>query len=253
MMKTLLAFHNDKSIKVKYLARVVAHQQADEIIQGQGWTGTKGCAVGCTLNSYNVSRYPKELGIPEWLGRLEDSIHEGLPLEQAKQWPGKFLRAINVGANLEPVRHQLTILRMDRLLKLLETSQYPAVEDVRTALLAVRRCAEAEVNGQSCDWSARSAASSAARSAAESAAWSAWSAAWSAARSAARSAAWSAAGAAASAAASAARSAASAASAADAAASAAASAARSAAESAAESAAWIQESTDLLKLLRACK
>ena len=44
-----------------------------------------------------------ELGIPRLLARLEDGIFEGLPFEVAKEWPEKFLEAINVGADLSDV------------------------------------------------------------------------------------------------------------------------------------------------------
>lgn len=53
------SFHNDQKIKTKYLARVRAHQKADEIIKGQYWEDGKGCAVGCTLHSSNHNAYEK--------------------------------------------------------------------------------------------------------------------------------------------------------------------------------------------------
>lgn len=64
------AFHNDHSIKEKYLARVKAHREADNLIRGTGWEDGKGCAIGCTLEAYNHSLYPDELGIPTWLARI---------------------------------------------------------------------------------------------------------------------------------------------------------------------------------------
>ena len=75
----------------------------------------KACAVGCAVHSLNVklgkeyrtsdhSVYEKELGIPEWLAHLEDTIFEGLPKEEAKLWPEKFLSAIPVGTDLEPIK-----------------------------------------------------------------------------------------------------------------------------------------------------
>jgi hypothetical protein len=102
-MKTttpLLAFHGNPKIKAKYLNRVKAHQKADEIVKGQYWQDGKGCAVGCTIHSSNHRAYETELGIPLALARLEDSIFEGLPNELAKEWPSKFLSAIELGADL---------------------------------------------------------------------------------------------------------------------------------------------------------
>jgi len=197
------AFHNDPEIKQKYLARVRAHREADRLIQGTGWEQGRGCAVGCTLEAYDHARYPVELGLPTWLAYLEDRIFEGLPADQAMAWPARFLEAIPVGADVEPVRHRLAMLRMDRLIALqtivLESAgeEYglrAVIAQTIDALGVVRSCHEAEAGQNVCDWSAAWSAAESARSAAWSAAWSAaesaaWSAAWSAARSAARSAA----------------------------------------------------------------
>lgn len=99
----MLSFHGDPAIKEKYLARVAAHRAADSLVQGLPWSGTKGCAIGCTLEAYDHSRYPIELGVPMELARLEDSIFEGLKPEEAQQWPERFLSAIEVGRDLSMV------------------------------------------------------------------------------------------------------------------------------------------------------
>lgn len=96
----MIAYHNRPDVKKLYLERVLAHQNADEIIKGQYWENGKGCAVGCTIYGDDHARYETELGIPSILARLEDRIFEGLSLELAKTWPARFLEAINVGANL---------------------------------------------------------------------------------------------------------------------------------------------------------
>jgi len=119
----LRAYHGDPAIKAKYIARIRAHRAAEHLTQGIGWsdddpTQIRGCAVGCTLESYDHSRYPIELGLPEWLAYLEDSIFEGLPAEEAQAWPESFLGAIQPGVDTEPVRHQLALLRIDRLIAL---------------------------------------------------------------------------------------------------------------------------------------
>jgi hypothetical protein len=93
----MLSFHGDPAIKQKYIDRVQAHADADELIRGIGWKHGKGCAIGCTLEAYDHSRYPIELGIPEWAARLEDVIFEGLPNDQAMTWPRRFLEAVPVG------------------------------------------------------------------------------------------------------------------------------------------------------------
>ena len=89
--KMLIAYHGDPKVKEKYLARVRAHAAADEIIHGIYWTGSKGCAVGCTIHSDNHAAYETELGIPRIIARLEDGIFEGLSNGRSKLWPEQFL------------------------------------------------------------------------------------------------------------------------------------------------------------------
>lgn len=96
----MLSFHNDASIKQKYIDRVKLHFEADEIIKGVYWENGKGCAIGCTLYSGSHINYEIELGIPEILAYLEDIIFESLPNDLAKTWPLQFLAAINVGVDL---------------------------------------------------------------------------------------------------------------------------------------------------------
>ncbi len=168
------AFHNDEKIKQKYLARVIAHQKADNLIRGQGWNGTKGCAVGCTLENYDHSRYPIELGIPEWLARVEDTLFEGMTLEKSKTWPEVFLRAVNVGADLEKIKTPFIVYILKQTIKSMDACEFDrsanpnvveAVDRSKAAVLKMIRCREKGLD------------LSAARSAARSAAWSAESAA----------------------------------------------------------------------------
>lgn len=174
---TLISFHNDETIKEKYLTRLKKHHELDQIIQGITWesdTG-RGCAVSCTLEKYNHKAYEDELGIPEWLGRLQDRIFEGLPKNKSADFALDFLISIPVGVNLEPVKYRFCafILRenINRVLTLNITDELKkeVVHAVRGVLVLHE---EAIKTGK---WSARSA-----RSAAESAEWSAWSAEWSA-------------------------------------------------------------------------
>jgi hypothetical protein len=259
-MGELISFHGDQKIKNKFIKRLEVHYEADEIIHGVYWENGKGCAVGCTLHDYNHAAYETELGIPEWLARLEDRIFEGLTNGKAKKFPIQFLKAIPLGKNLEKVKYQFALFLLEENRKHVEGLKIS--EELRKEVLdAICKCAvvnkEALETGrwnESAAWSAawsaesaarsavsaaESAARSASRSAAESAAWSAAeSAAWSAVWSAAWSAAWSAESAAWSAV-SAAESAASAASAAW------------SAVSAAESAAYERYADKLLELLSA--
>ncbi len=97
------AFHNDQTVKDKYLSRVIAHQMADELIKGKYWENGKGCAVGCTVHSSDHSAYERELGIPQIVAGLEDRIFEGLPNELSLKWPERFLSAIRPGADLTKI------------------------------------------------------------------------------------------------------------------------------------------------------
>ena len=120
---TMLAYLNDPTLKARFLAELALHREEDRIIRGTygevadgGW---KGCAVGCSLRSLNRlagkdggameentgvhARYPAELGIPLQLAYLEDRIFEGLPMDDSKEWPERFSRAIHVGADLSLV------------------------------------------------------------------------------------------------------------------------------------------------------
>src|SRR3990167_4422879 len=119
-MNTLIAYKGDKKLKSRFVKEVKWHREQDMLVQGTygEQNGTwKGCAVACSLRSLDKmegakfktrydqhARYETALGIPEWLARLEDTIFEGLPKEDAMKWPEQFAKAINVGANLEPVK-----------------------------------------------------------------------------------------------------------------------------------------------------
>jgi len=268
----LLSYHNDQKVKQFYLDRILQHEIADEIVQGQYWEDGKGCAVGCLIHGSDHAKFTTTdgPGWPEWLARLCDTIFEGLPNDKAKLFPRRVVEAIPVGANLEPVKWRFAVMLMEENIKRVKSlaidesfkkQVIDAIEQVanlnRSAVVtgafdeSAARSAE-----RSAAWSAesaeRSAAWSSAWSAVMSAAWSAESAARSAARSsesAARSAARSSARSAESAAWSEARSAAAAAwSAVMSAAWSAESEARSAARSA-ESAAYVRYSDKLLGML----
>ena len=160
------AFHNDAAVKAKYQQRLAEHRAAERLIQGTGYDGAKGCAVGCTLQNYDHTLYPAELGLPEWLARLEDRIFEGLPKGEAEQFAEDFLTAIPVGADVSDVRRKMAILRQQGNLTRLEGNTEPYAQQCRDAIRGVIAWHEA---GEPEAWSARSAAWSAAESAASAA------------------------------------------------------------------------------------
>ena len=202
------AFHNDIKIKQKYIERVDAHIKADNLIRGKGWENGKGCAVGCTLESYEHKQYETELGIPEWLARVEDTLFEGMNEEKSKTWPKVFLKVIPVGVDLEQVRVPFLLIVLEQNLNTLCSlgvgqefkNVITCIEQTKTATIQVMEALKnggdllaaelaAELAARSAESAARS-ARSAARSTEWSTAWSVELAAELAARSAARSTAW---------------------------------------------------------------
>ena len=109
-MKT---FHGKQSVKDKYIERVKAHAKADEIVQGSYWENGKGCAVGCTIHGNDHKKYETELGIPEEIAHLEDTIFENLSNEEAKDFPLRFLEAVPVGVDLSHVIPELVIWQFE--------------------------------------------------------------------------------------------------------------------------------------------
>ena len=197
------AYHNDPAVKAKYVGRMRAHQEADELIRGTYWKNGKGCAIGCTVHSPEHKAYETELGMPEWFAFLEDTIFENMSEAASCRFPMRLLSAIPVGfAEWDRLYHEFCAHILRDVCKFDRT----AFPDVAAAVDAIVRLHEqmTEIDDQA--WSAaRLAAESAAPSVAGVAAWSAarlaaelaapsvagmaaWSAAWSAARLAAESA-----------------------------------------------------------------
>ena len=114
---TLLAFNNDAQLKEDLMIELEKHRDTDAIIKNtygnESENVFRGCAVGCSINSYNIvkgltldtSKHKNyELfGIPTLLAKLEDDIFEGLPSTHNIDWPLNFMSAINVGADLSTV------------------------------------------------------------------------------------------------------------------------------------------------------
>jgi len=86
----------NKSTQQKYIDRATQHRKADEIIQGRYWEDGKGCAIGCLAHANeNVHiELEKQTGIPEWLSRIADTIHEGLEDGEYQKWPERFIAAV---------------------------------------------------------------------------------------------------------------------------------------------------------------
>lgn len=170
---TMLAYHGNPKIKAQYLDRIRAHAAADEIIKGQYWKNGKGCAVGCTIHSGDHAAYEDELGIPIEIAYLEDAIFEGLPNGVAKAWPGRFLVAIQPGADLSLVWPRFAV----RLLSDPEHGMAvlaKASPDCLAAIKAVSTLHERHISGDppsGVEWEKARAAARAARDAARDAHW----------------------------------------------------------------------------------
>lgn len=128
----MIAFHGSSEIKNKYLERVKEHQRLDEIVKGvyfrDGKPGERRmCGVGCTVHSGDHTAYERELGIPQWIARLEDTIFENLPDERAKRWPYEILDAINVGADLQKIRIPFIVFLMEQNLASLDKVQFDSI------------------------------------------------------------------------------------------------------------------------------
>jgi hypothetical protein len=163
MENIMQSFHNDIAVKQKYVGRTEAHRKADEIIRGTGWNGSKGCAVGCTLDEYDHSLYPIELGIPEWLARVEDILFEGMSSDRAMLWPSEFLLAVPIGVTEDQfereVKAPFLVIVLESALKNFDHKKYPdCAAAVRGSIALWKR---KDIGSDA--WSvARSAASSAA-------------------------------------------------------------------------------------------
>ena len=109
-MNNMKAYHNDPKIKEDILLQLKQHYDADEIVKGIWWDNRRGCAVGCTLHSFDdYNEYEIRFGIPGILAYLEDRIFEKLPKKLSKEWPIRFMDAINVGADLSKVWNKFAI------------------------------------------------------------------------------------------------------------------------------------------------
>jgi hypothetical protein len=128
----MLAYHNDPTVKAKYLDRIRLHARAVEIIHGKYWEHGKGCAVGCTIHGSKHSLYESLLGIPQMLARLEDRLFEGLQNGRSKAFPEQFLLAAKVGADLSRVGW--------KFLHWLLTEELASRDDPRVSA-QIKRCA----------------------------------------------------------------------------------------------------------------
>ena len=161
------------------MSAACAPTKADELVHAP--TGmTARAAIGCTIHSATHAAYETELGMPEWLARLEDQIFEGMSRTASRQFPMNLLSAIPVGfKKWDDMCHGFCVFLLRDVCRF-DRKKYP---DVAAAVDAVIRLHEKWADMDDQAWSA---ARDAARSA-EEAVWPASEAARFVARSAARS------------------------------------------------------------------
>jgi hypothetical protein len=159
----LVAFHGKQETKTKFLERVRAHREADELIKGIYWEKGKGCAVGCTVHSDDHGAYEKQLGIPRVLARLEDGLFEALPNGDAMLWPERFLSAIQPGADLSLIWPRFAVwMLVDEKWGVL---QFALTEKSKTSIQAVADGYKSVIEGGTADWPQAAAAADAAAAA----------------------------------------------------------------------------------------
>ena len=176
----LKAYHNDPAIKEVLINQLQAHYDADEIIKGTYWQDGKGCAVGCSIHSSDHSLYEKELGLPEWIARVEDRIFEGLPNHLSKEWPLRFSKAVKIGSNIDKIKIPFLILVVESVLDKFDHEKFPECKiSIENLLHLLKTNPE---NSEDAAWAAAGAdawAAKAARAAAR-ASWASAGAAWAA-------------------------------------------------------------------------
>ena len=181
----LQAFNNDEVFRQQMIEAAVAHRLADEFIAGTyvdrvlPGGGFRGCSVGCSLYDVQVLRgyhrqadygdhalLARELGLPQFLVRLQDTIFEGLPEVERYQWTERLYRAIPVGADLTTVLPKFLLRILDDLPKTNRPDVTDAVNGVRVLLREWTATGEVDLRAAAGAAGAAYAAAGAARAAA---------------------------------------------------------------------------------------
>ena len=77
-MTTLTRNHADLALEVK------AHIEADAIVRGDYWDGSRGCFIGCLTHSSDPKPAFERFGLPEPLLRIAENIFETLPDDEGR-------------------------------------------------------------------------------------------------------------------------------------------------------------------------
>ena len=176
------AFHGDPRLKSQLIEMARQHRVADEYIAGtyadDSGDTFRGCSVGCTVRDINDltgesggyadhAYLAEQLGVPEFVTRLQDAIFEGLPQDQRSGWTERLLTAIPEGADLTPALPRFLLTVQERNAEQIDREASPDVYAAALQVLDVlRRWVDTGGVDGSAVWSARSAALAAEESAA---------------------------------------------------------------------------------------
>lgn len=127
------AVNEDKIIGVVIVGRPVARMRDDGL--------TLEVTRLCTIRQRTISFVALELGLPEWLARLEDALFEGMSAEKAKTWPEVFLNAIPVGMDEDVfnkmVKPKFLVVVLNSVLESFDHKQFPKVKSAVEASIAL--------------------------------------------------------------------------------------------------------------------
>lgn len=68
----------------KLTLEVQRHIEADAVVQGEYWDGSRGCFIGCLAHCNDATKLGDLYGLPLPLVRICENIFEGLPINAAK-------------------------------------------------------------------------------------------------------------------------------------------------------------------------
>jgi len=112
--------------------QVAEHVAADEVIQGNYWTGSKGCFIGCLAHSDQPLDAVAKFGLTVPILRIAEGIFEELPADEAKAFFAAFPAAVACdGKDLSRVHWQFLAAELRAL-----PEQKPSIQAVIDPVIA---------------------------------------------------------------------------------------------------------------------
>lgn len=136
------SFLNDPQLKKDLLAEVEKHRLADDFVAGTYGKELNGrfvgCVVGCSIESLNRIRGKKfrtwnhkayeDIGIPEWLAKVQDVVYEGLPSDRKSLWAEQSWKSMPVGINLDRLKDPFMILVLRSTYDTFDHQRFPNIK-----------------------------------------------------------------------------------------------------------------------------